>query len=431
MEEQKLARKLGLLEAVTIGIGGMIGGAIFETIGVVAGIVGPSIFLSFIFAAVIAGFTGYSYSKLGPTFPESGGSFTYIHKAFRGRALSVFIGYMLWFSYAAASALYSVGFAFYLSFFMGSSLTILTPFILIASFIFLNFRGVKEAGMVQNVLVLIKVSALAFLISVGLRAIEPVNFVELFPNGYLAPLLGSALIFIGYEGFDIIGTSAEELKNPRKMIPKAIFISISIVAFLYVSVSIVSVGVVNYEILGRTRAPLIAVAEKAFGHVGMWILAIGGVLSTASAFNAALYGASRIAFNLSHYNIMPKLMMKLNRAKAPYVAVLMTGLLATIITVMGLTSEETVKFLSSLSSASFLLIFFLVTLSNYKLRFMTKANVKILRVAIALFIFAILLLAFADPISWIVVILWITTSLLIDRFLKWKLSSLFYYKKKG
>lgn len=431
MEGQKLARKLGLLEAVTIGIGGMIGGAIFETIGIVAGMVGPSIFLSFIFAAIIAAFTGYSYSKLGPTFPESGGSFTYIHKALRGRALSIFVGYMLWFSYAAASALYSVGFAFYLSFFLKGMPTFFTPFLLILGFISLNMRGVKEAGMVQNVLVIIKVSTLAFLIAVGLKALNISNFIPLFPNGYLAPLLGSAVLFIGYEGFDIIGTSAEELKDPKKMIPKAIFLSIAIVATLYISVSIVSVGVLNYEILGQTRAPLIAVADKAFGHVGMWVLAFGGVLSTASAFNAALYGASRIAFNLSHYNIMPKLMVKLNRNQAPFMAVLLTGILATFITVLGLTSKETVKFLSSLSSASFLLIFFLVTLSNYKLRHITKANRKVLKVAIALFIFAMILLALADPTSWGVVITWIAVSLIIDRLLKWKMGGLYYYKREG
>ncbi len=431
MEGQKLARKLGLLEAVTIGIGGMIGGAIFETIGIVAGMVGPSIFLSFIFAAVLAAFTGYSYSKLGPTFPESGGSFTYIHKALRGRALSIFVGYMLWFSYAAASALYCVGFAFYLSFFLRDMPTFFTPFLLILGFVSLNMRGVKEAGMVQNVLVIIKVSTLAFLIAVGLKALNIDNFVPLFPNGYLAPLLGSAILFIGYEGFDIIGTSAEELKDPRKMIPRAIFLSIAIVATLYISVSIVSVGVLNYEILGHTRAPLIAVAEKAFGHVGMWVLAFGGVLSTASAFNAALYGASRIAFNLSHYNIMPRLMMKLNRNRAPFMAVILTGLLATLITVLGLTSEETVKFLSSLSSASFLLIFFLVTLSNYKLRHITKASTKVLKVAVVLFIFAMALLALADPTSWGVVITWIAVSLIIDRLLKWKMGDLYYYKKEG
>ena len=429
MERNRLARKLGLLEAVSIGIGGMIGGAIFEVIGLVAGMVGPSIFLSFSFAATIAALIGYSYSKLGPTFPESGGSFTYIHKALRGRALSVFVGYMLWFSYSAACALYSVGFAFYLSFFIKDVPPIFTPFLLILVFVLLNLRGVKEAGIIQSILVTIKVLSLVFLIVVGLRALNLDNFYPMFPNGFWAPLLGSAILFIGYQGFDIIGTSAEELKDPKRTIPKAIYLSIIIVAFLYIFVSIVSVGVVNYQELGAARAPLILVAERSFGITGMWILATGGVISTGSAFNAALYGASRIAYNLSYYNIMPKSMMKLNKSKAPYISVLSAGALTTVITVAGLTSEETVKFLSSLSSASFLLIFFLVTISNYKLRYLTKSNVKILKVAIVLCLFAMALLAFADPTSWVVVLSWIALSITVDKFLKWKMSKLYYHRK--
>ena len=427
MSEARLSRRLGLVEAITIGIGGMIGGAIFEAIGVIAGIVGPGMIFSFMFAALLAALTGYSYTKLGPMFPESGGSFTYVYRAFRGRLFSIFVGYMLWFSYAAASSLYAIAFSFYMKLFLPSTSPLLVALLLVMVFLALNLRGVKEVGSTQNILVLIKVGTLVILIALALTKISPENFEPLLPNGVLAVFIGSSIIFIGYEGFDIIGTSAEELKDPKRTIPKAIYISILIVSTLYVLVSLVSVGVVRYSELAGQHAPLAVVAERAAGGWGATLLGLGGLVSTASALNAALYGASRVAYNLAVHNILPKHFSRLNKRSVPYVPVLSTSIVIAVLTTLGLISRDGARFASALSSASFMLIFFLVTLSNYRLRAVTKANARILQAAIALFLFAMILLLIEDPLSWFIVIGWIAMSVVADLLLRRYVTKFFYY----
>lgn len=427
MSEARLSRRLGLMEAVTIGIGGMIGGAIFEAIGVIAGVVGPGMVFSFMFAALLALLTGYSYTKLGPMFPESGGSFTYVYRAFGGRLFSVFIGYMLWFSYAAASSLYAIAFSSYMRLFLPSINPLLTALLVLFTFFALNLRGVKEVGSTQNVLVLVKVGALVVLISLALTKIAPENFDPLLPNGVLAVFIGSSLIFIGYEGFDIIGTSAEELKDPRRTIPRAIYISILIVSTLYILVSLVSVGVIRYSELAGQHAPLAVVAGRAAGDWGAMLLGVGGLVSTASALNAALYGASRVAYNLAMHNILPKWFGRLNKRRVPYVPVVGTSVVIAALVLMGLLSRDGARFASALSSASFMLIFFLVTLSNYKLRAVTKANTRLLQVTIALFLFAMALLLFEDPWSWFIVLVWVVSSVIADLLLRRYISRFFYY----
>ncbi len=422
-----LARRLGLFEAVTIGIGGMIGGAIFEAIGVVAGIVGPSMVFSFAFAAVVAALTGYSYTKLGPMFPESGGSFTYIYRAFRGRFLSVFVGYMLWFSYAAASSLYALGFALYSHMFLGGIPDVLVAISLVIAFMGVNMMGVREMGVVQNLLVSTKVSVLVFLIGAALGRISSSNFEPMFPHGMFAVLLGSSVIFIGYEGFDIIGTSAEELKDPKKTIPRAIYISIAIVSTLYILVSLVSVGVVRYDFLAKHGAPLALVAEKSIGITGATILGLGGLISTASALNAALYGASRVAYNLSIHNILPKHFSRLSARSVPYVPIAITSLIIALLSSLSFSTPNGAKFASALSSASFMLIFFLVTLSNYRLRTVTRANTRLLQVTVALFILAMLLLLIEDPLSWTIVVGWVVLSLVADVLFRKYAARSFYY----
>jgi amino acid transporter len=425
-----LARKLGTFEAVTIGIGGMIGGAIFEAIGVAAGIAGPSLVLTFCLGAVMAALTGYSYGKLGARFPEAGGSFSYISRAFKGRGFRVMMGYLIWFAYIAAAALYSLGFTSYARVFLPWLPQPVVMLALVLGFTWVNLRGVKETGMAQNLMVSLKVSILLLLVSVGWGAVDFDNYVPLFPFGPANTLLAIGIIFIGYEGFDIIGTSGEELNDPAKQIPRSIFISIAIVSFLYISVSAVSIGVLGYRGLQEASAPLTAVAERSFGRMGAVVLGLGGVFSTASAFNAAMYGASRVAYSLGRNNVLPKKACELSRSAAPAVAIVSTGGLIALLAIASLASYEAVKFAASLSSASFMFVFLLVNLANYRLRHITRPNRWLMWTTIALYVFSMAILYVADPMSWLLVGAWVLAAFVLDFGLRSRLIGLFYYKEE-
>ena len=240
MRRDTLARNLKLKEAIAIGIGGMIGGGIFSVIGLVVGLTGSYVFASLFFCTVAAIFTGYNYSLLARKYPSSGASYTYITQSF-GKILGGVAGWILWFGYVAASALYAVTFGLYTSYFLDVDWKTL-GLLLIVLFTTINIRGVKETGFVENIIVAGKVLILLIFIIFGLSYIGIVKFLNFnfsYPNGVSSVfdltrniIMGSALIFVAYEGFELIAASAEEIENPEKNIGIAIHVSIIIVSLI-------------------------------------------------------------------------------------------------------------------------------------------------------------------------------------------------------
>ncbi|MFQ5891362.1 MAG: APC family permease [Candidatus Methanofastidiosia archaeon] len=428
-EERGLVKTLGLFEAVTIGIGGMIGGAIFVSIGVAAEMTGPSVPLSFALAAIVAVFTGYHYSKLGPTYPEAGGSYSYIQRAFRGeKTVSILVGYTVWFAYIAACAFYVVGFVTY------ASQIIPLPYYLIAFIVILpitliHLRGVKESGFTQLLLVTTIVLILLFLVVTSVKFLNIENYKPLFPKGYHMVILAASVILVGYEGFDIIGTAEEELKNPQRDIGRAIFISIGIVSCIYISVSIVGVGVIPYDKL-HGGAPLAKVASQTVGQVGELILIFGGILSTTSAFNAAILGASRVSYTLGRHQVMPKHFARVNKNSVPSVALIASLVMITILAMYGIWNPKGLALATALASAAFLVIFFLVAVSNYRLRHHTKPNLKVVYGSIVLYIIAMIALSIADPQSFRMLISWIVFVLIADFILRRTIFRWFVFKEE-
>lgn len=428
-ETARLERRLGLFDAVTIGVGGMIGGAIFVAISVATEETGPSVPLSFAFCSLLALLTGYSYAKLAPKFPEAGGGFSYIRRAFKKRKLSISIGYTVWFAYVAACALYIVGFAGYAHSFIDLP-TYSLALLIIVPFTGLNIIGLRESAMTQNIIVTAKILILAILVLIGFFFIDSSNFANPFPNGIGAVFIASSVIFIGYQGFDIIGNTAEEIRDPERNIRKAIYISILIVSVIYISVSMVAIGTVGYtDIIEDPEAPLSRVAEGFMGSWGAKLLGIGGLLSTASAYNAALYGASRISFTLGRYHLMPKQMVWLSEKSMPIMAILLASSASAVLGIYGLWSLSGLERIASLSSATFLVVFFLVALANYKLRKTTGANKNIIYITLALYVVMVISSLLFDFYTWIILVAFIIMIYIIDIILRRFFIPWFYFEK--
>ncbi len=372
LSEEKLVRNLTLKEAIAIGVGGMIGGGIFAVIGPVVGFTANYVFISLLFCTIAAIFTGYNYSLLAKKYPNSGASYTYLTNSF-GVFIGGVAGWLLWFGYVSASALYAVTFGLYTFHFVPINWKILA-ILLVIVFTIVNIRGVKETGFIENIIVAGKVSILVIFIVAGiyyLGFLKVIAFDPTYPpNVYSTTdlirnlIIGSALIFVAYEGFELIATSAEEIIEPERNIPRAIFVSVIIVSLIYLFTALVSIKTVDISLFAESESPLIISAEKFLGIFGEILMWIGSVLSTASALNASLYGASRILYAMARDGLTPSTLNGIHATrKTPHFSILTTALTAVALIVVGLLED-----VAALASLYFMLIFVGVNLASIHLQ---------------------------------------------------------------
>jgi len=261
-----LARTLTGFDATMLGVGAMIGAGVFVLSGIAAGEAGPAAIIVFALNGIVTLFTAFSYAELASAIPEAGGGYAFVKRAFPG-VTGFTSGWMLWFAYMVACSLYAVGFG---SFFIellesyfpavyhtfiglvgrGSAVSIIT-FAIAAFFITLNVMGADVTGKAENVITLAKIFVLGLFIFFGLvamfraPALVQVNFTPLFPKGLGGVLAAMGLTFIAFEGYDLIATASEEIKNPTRNIPIATFASLGIAVTFYLLILLVSIGAVN------------------------------------------------------------------------------------------------------------------------------------------------------------------------------------------
>jgi amino acid transporter len=229
-----------------IGIAAMIGGAIFVLVGPAMNEAGPALMVVFVINGVIAFFTALIYAELGSVLPEAGGGYQWIREGLP-RPNAFISGWMAWFAHMIAGSLYAVGFGS----FLGHFLTIiglvqfpgidkLIAVLAIVLFTYINVKGISETGKIGNAVTFSQLAIIGVLIIAGLVAtffVEhdwAVNFEDFLPKGAMGLVLAMALTFIAFEGYEIIVQTGEEVKNPKKNIPRAIFLSLAVVVCIYV-----------------------------------------------------------------------------------------------------------------------------------------------------------------------------------------------------
>jgi basic amino acid/polyamine antiporter, APA family len=369
----ELKRNLGVWGAASIGIGAIIGTGIFVLLGVAAGLAGPSVIFSFIIAGFVALLTGLSSAELASFITEEGGSYIYTHKAF-GKFPGFVIGWMKSFDYIVGSSAVSIGFASYFTYFLhlppvqSTIITVATvwPIILMI----LNLRGIKEASGTNNGLVILKVSALVLFIVVGAFYIfghfNPANYQPFFPNGIKGMLSGAAIIFFAFIGFNTITIVAEEVKEPQKNVPKAVLIAFTVCTALYIGVSLVAVGLLNWQILGQSTAPVEAALTMATNNILILeFIAISALFATTSVILASIIGGSRALFSMSRKQVIPNSLSRISGNGIPYFTVILCGISISIII---LVSSGNLDQLASIFNFGTLLTFTFINLSLLKLR---------------------------------------------------------------
>ncbi len=362
----KIKKTIGYWSALSIGIGGMVGGGIFAVLGLAVQFSKGGAPIAFILAGIIALVTSYSYTRLSLRFPSRGGTVEFLYKAFGPGLLTGGLNILLWLSYIVMLSLYAYAFGSYAASFFPQAAQLLWRHIFISMiivlFTILNFMGSRAVGRSEIYIVVLKIIILFIFIGAGLFSI---NYSQIQPSAWSSPvqlIAGGMIIFLAYEGFELIANTAENIKNPKRNLPLAYYSSVGFVIILYFLVSLVTVGNLAIDkIIGSKDYALAEAAKPFLGNAGFILITIAALLSTSSAINATLYGSARISYTIAKDGELPvELEKKIwNR---PLEGLLITsGITLLVANLFDLTS------ISTMGSSGFLLIFAAVNISNAKL----------------------------------------------------------------
>ncbi|QLE01412.1 amino acid permease [Galbibacter sp. BG1] len=364
-----MSDKIGLKEAISIGIGGMVGGGIFAVLGLAVSLAKGGTPVAFLIAGIIALFTSYSYVKLSLAYPDRGGTVKFINEGFGKGVFSGGINNLLWVSYIIMLALYASAFGSYAPnlFKITGETSLDTHLYSSAIVIFatvINYYSIKIVGKIEDYAVIIKLFILIAFVVIGLYGLKDSSHLDqLAFSNWEKPLqlfTGGMVIFVAYEGFELIANSVSDLKNPEKNVPKAYFYAVSFVIFLYIIIAIVTVGSLAFSKIADAEDYVLAEAAKPMlGQAGFTIITVAALISTFSAINATLYGGSRVSYEIAADDELPHELTS-SFWNQPI------GLLITAVLTLVIVNLLELESISTAGSVGFLLIFAAVNLVGYK-----------------------------------------------------------------
>lgn len=356
---------MGLFHTTMYGIGMMLGAGIYVLIGEAAGTAGNTLWVSFIIGAIAAIFTGLSYAELSSMFPKSAAEFIYVKKAFNNEFLAFLVGWLIIFTSIVSAATISLGFGGYFAGILGSDIVI-SAVILIITLSFISFYGIRESSWMNILFTIIEVGGLFLIIYVGFT-FPSNNFVNYFesPSGISGIFLAVPLIFFAYTGFNNIVNIAEETKNPRRVLPKALLFSIAITTVIYILVSLTVIRVIDWQELGKSVAPLADVAGESLGPVAYTLLVAIALFSTSNTVLISLVTGSRIIYGMSEQGSLPSFFSDIHyKTRTPWVATLIV--MAATITFVFAGDMVTI---ANITVFSIIITFALVNASLIRLRY--------------------------------------------------------------
>ena len=383
-------RHLGVFDLTLMSIGTIIGTGVLVLPGVVAAtMAGPSEIISFIIAGIASILVVLCYAEFASSVPSEGGSYTYIYVSL-GEIFAYVCGLAVVFGYVLAIGVIANGWSSYLNNILQTFGVVLPkaistipanggvvnlPAILITLLIvYILSLGTRESKKFNNIVVLVKISAIAIFIIVGVFYVKPENWAVFMPFGIGGVFTGASTLFSAYTGFDITASAAEETKNPQKTLPIALISSIVICGIIYIVVSLIVTGIIPYNELNKSDA--LAYALTFVGQpIPAAILSCGAVFGLLSIIFANCFGTSKILSALSRDNLLPKFLNKSNSKNVPITALLIVGFvgafLGGFVNLVALAHLWTIALLFVYSMVSISLIAFRKTNPEFKRGFKT------------------------------------------------------------
>ncbi|MFB2875258.1 APC family permease [Floridanema aerugineum] len=348
----QLQRELGVFGAIMMGLGSIIGTGVFVSIGIAAGIAGSAVILAVAIGALVAICNGLNSAQLAANHAVSGGTYEYGYK-YLNPWLGFTAGWMFLVAKSASAATAALGFAGYLlNAFRISNRNLLVAIALVAVTLFtvIILLGIKRSNTANIAIVSITLLTLGFFIIAGLPVLTTKGLTNLTPffatpnqesiNPITAILHASALMFVAYTGYGRIATLGEEVREPRKTIPKAIILTMIVTMLLYIVVAIVSVGTVGADTLSQaatSKAAPLEVAARSFRIPGSsQIIAIGAITAMLGVLLNLILGLSRVVLAMGRRGDLPRVFGRLNETgTTPFWAVIIVGIAIALLVLIG------------------------------------------------------------------------------------------------
>ncbi len=360
----ELSRHLGLFQTTMYGVGLILGAGIYALIGNATGAAGNSVWLSFVVAAIASVFTGLSYAELSSMYPKAAAEYSYVKNAFKNNFVAFLVGWLTLFVAVISAATIALGFGGYFANLFGVPI-LASAVLAITALSFVNFIGIRESSSMNVIFTMIEVAGLALVIWIGFALFGDTR-VDYFdaPNGTNGIFSAFTLVFFAYIGFENIANIAEEIRNPKKVLPRAIILSISITAIIYILVSVSAIRVLDWRELGVSIAPLADVVKRALGPQAQMIISVIALFATTNTVLIMLLSGSRILYGIARDKSLPAFFGVIHRKRnTPWPAVVLIGALAIAFTFAG-----DISTIANISVFTIIMVFIVVNFALIWLR---------------------------------------------------------------
>lgn len=373
-------KELGLGELIAIALGGMVGGGIFSILGIATENIGNATPYAILIGGVLALCAAYSYVKLALLYKDEGATYSFFKKSFPNSELaSSVIGWLIVFGYISTLALYAFTFA---SYFCSQFDTLNHPIwqkiiagLIITFFAIINLVSVKGMGKLEDILVYSKIVILLFISGLLAGKGDIQNLIPVFEyqTTLTQILIVSAITFVAYEGFQLVIHAYNEMDNPQKNIPRAIYSSIVIATLLYVILSIAALSAIPKEIIIADKEYALAAGTKTYlGQFGQFIVIFGALLATSSAISGTLFGASRLMAVIANDGYFPKQLGQKIKTHIPNKAIITMSVFAYVLLATG-----GLQVILEFGSITFIIVSMLMAYTNYRKRVETNSSLII------------------------------------------------------
>ncbi|MGY5151296.1 MAG: APC family permease [Candidatus Nitrosopumilus sp. bin_6a] len=361
----ELKRHMGLFQLTMYGTGLILGAGIYVLIGEAAGFAGDSVWLAFVLGSIVALFAGFSYAELSSVFPKAAAEYVFIKNAFKNNFFAFLIGWLTAITSIITAATVALGFGGYFAEFVNIPI-IISAIGLLCILSIVNFVGIRESSWTNTIFTIIEAAGLILIIVIGFTfaSPEPVDYTA-SPTGLSGIVIAFVLIFFAFIGFEDMANIAEEVKKPRKTLPRAIILSVIISGVLYVLVSLAVVRVVNWEELATSAAPMALVAERGLGSEAHILLSSIALFAITNTVLITLVAGSRIFYGMAKEKVFPAILERVHfKTKTPWIAVIVI-----LITSIAFSSVGDIVIVANITVFAIVITFAAVNLAVIVLRY--------------------------------------------------------------
>jgi len=381
MQHRKRNKNLGLAELIAIALGGMVGGGIFTILGISVSMIGNLTPIAIIIGGLIASLAAYSYVKLGLYYRDEGATYSFFKRTYPNSHYSASaIGWFIIFGYISTLALYAYTFSSYAisSTDFADNIWIRKGIAIgvIGLFTLINIWSVNGMGKIEDLMVYTKLIVLT-IISVVLMQHGTTDFgtfidnmaIDIEKSGVFSILIVASLTFVAYEGFQLVIHAMDEMKNPKKNIPRAIYSAIFLAIIIYVIISLGALfAIPTEEIINNKEYALAAGAGNILGSIGTNLVILGAILATSSAINGTVFGASRLMSVIAKDGYFPN-WLSIRKENSPQHSIIALAVMASVLVLIG-----GLELILEFGSITFLLVSLLMAVANYKIRDKTESS---------------------------------------------------------